>query len=120
MDLLAAAVESHGSVHVITSVECFSELQRVLAYPRLALDAARQATALERYRANTTVFMDFPTEPSRLPLCTDPDDQKFLELAWHAQVQWLLTKDNALLEMAPKLARAGRFRIARAADLSLG
>jgi predicted nucleic acid-binding protein len=106
------AVESRRGARLVTSAECFSELQRVLAYPRLALDAGRQAAALARYVAHTTVFLDFGEAPSGLPLCSDADDQKFLELAWHAGAHVLVTKDKALLGMAGRVGRLGRFRIA--------
>jgi predicted nucleic acid-binding protein len=42
----------------------------------------------------------------RLPVCTDKDDQKFLELARDANATILITKDKALLKLARKrLAR---------------
>jgi predicted nucleic acid-binding protein len=36
----------------------------------------------------------------RLPLCRDPHDQKFLEAALAAKADFLITKDQALLELA--------------------
>jgi hypothetical protein len=47
----------------------------------------------------------------RLPVCTDRDDQKFLEIARDADAQILVTKDKALLKLARKTAQAGMFRI---------
>ena len=44
-----------------------------------------------------------------LPRCSDPDDQKFLELARAAQADVLVTKDQALLDLA---RRKLPFRIA--------
>ena len=46
-----------------------------------------------------------------LPICTDADDQKFLELARDAEAEVLITKDKALLKLAKRTARAGLFRI---------
>jgi len=40
-----------------------------------------------------------------LPRCEDPDDQKFLELAWHAGARWLVTRDKALLKLASKMQK---------------
>ena len=47
----------------------------------------------------------------RLPLtgprCTDPDDQKFLDLALHAHAKWLVSRDKALLRLARKARPLG-------------
>ncbi len=47
----------------------------------------------------------------RLPVCTDKDDQKFLEIARDSGADILITKDKALLKLARKTAQAGIFRI---------
>jgi predicted nucleic acid-binding protein len=47
----------------------------------------------------------------RLPVCTDKDDQKFLEVARDGAADILITKDKALLKLARKTANAGMFRI---------
>jgi predicted nucleic acid-binding protein len=40
------------------------------------------------------------------PRCTDPDDQKFIDLAWHTPAAWLISRDRAVLKLArPALAR---------------
>jgi predicted nucleic acid-binding protein len=39
-----------------------------------------------------------------LPRCEDADDQKFIELAWHARASHLLTRDKALLKLARRLS----------------
>jgi putative PIN family toxin of toxin-antitoxin system len=38
--------------------------------------------------------------PAHWPRCTDPDDQKFIELAIAASARWLITRDRALLKLA--------------------
>jgi len=40
-----------------------------------------------------------------LPLCRDPDDQKFLEAALAARAEFLVTKDRELLALGKKRAR---------------
>jgi len=46
-------------------------------------------------------------EPARSSLyCTDPDDQKFIDLALALNAPWLLTRDRAVL----KLARRARLQ----------
>ena len=108
---LARAIGAGGAVQLMCSAASLEELRRVLAYPYLKLDAAAQAAALARYRARAAMFDAFPAAPSGLPQCTDRDDQKFLELAWHAGARWLVTKDKALLRMARRIAKLGRFMV---------
>lgn len=36
--------------------------------------------------------------------CTDPDDQKFLDLACAGQARWLITRDHALLKLKRRAA----------------
>jgi hypothetical protein len=40
-------------------------------------------------------------------LCRDPDDQKFLDLAYGAGAQLLFTKDRAVLSLARRARRDG-------------
>jgi predicted nucleic acid-binding protein len=47
------------------------------------------------------------------PQCRDPDDQKFLEAALAARADFLVTKDQALLELAQ---RVPQFRILTPAE----
>jgi len=98
---------------------CEAELERVLAYDlgRHSIDSAAQARALAACRA-TAHRIEEPLDEAlraQLPRCRDPDDQKFLEAALAARANYLVTKDQALLELAP---RASPFRIVTAADLA--
>jgi putative PIN family toxin of toxin-antitoxin system len=108
---IVAAIEG-GVLRAATSDACLQELRRALSYAQVKLDAAAQALAFARYAAHAVVF-DIPAspEPADLPLCEDPDDQKFLELAWHARASHLLTRDKALLKLARPLARSGQFAV---------
>jgi predicted nucleic acid-binding protein len=49
----------------------------------------------------------------QLPQCRDPDDQKFLEAALAARADFLVTRDQALLELA---RRVRQFRILTPAE----
>lgn len=93
------------------------ELRRVLAYPEFALEPARQAALLEGYQlvsmAVETVAVG-AVLPRWLPRCSDPDDQKFLELAAAVQAQGLVSKDRALLKL--RRCCAPRFRIMSPAE----
>ncbi len=106
---LRAAIES-GRVVLLTSADCLAELHRVLAYPAFGLDAPGQQRAYEWFAARAQcVEVSAPVPP--LPRCRDADDQKFLDLAWAARADWLVTKDKALLELARRVAKLGRFRV---------
>lgn len=108
---IVAAIE-HGTLRAATSDACLRELRRALGYAGVKLDAAAQALAYERYAAHATVFEIPEAAAARnLPVCEDPDDQKFLELAWHAHASHLLTRDKALLQLAHRVAQAGRFAV---------
>jgi predicted nucleic acid-binding protein len=47
----------------------------------------------------------------RLPVCSDKDDQKFLEIARDSSATTLITKDKALLKLARKIRKAGLFSV---------
>ena len=99
-----------GALRAATSDACLQELRRALSYAQVRLNAAAQALAFERYVAHAMVFeIPGPVEAMDLPLCEDPDDQKFLELAWHARASHLVTRDKALLKLARRVAQSGRF-----------
>ena len=111
-----------GTLHALVNAQTLEELRLVLAYPRLGCDAAAQAAALDWYAGRATRVAeppeDDPRPESRCPLrCrADPDDQKFLDLAWRAGARWLISKDKALLMLARAAARHGRFAIVAPAD----
>lgn len=105
---IAAAIAS-GAAMPVSAPACLEELRRVLAYPRFSLDHAVQAEIFNRYRAQV-LLVDLSEDLSpELPKCRDGDDQKFLELAWQARAHCLVTKDKALLKLARRAAKLGRF-----------
>lgn len=106
---LLAAVES-GEVEAVTRADCRDEYRVVLHYSHLPLDEGSRAQAEARFDRLVRVVAP-PPAPVRLPVCTDRDDQKFLEIARDAQVTALVTKDKALLKLAKRTAKAGLFRI---------
>jgi uncharacterized protein len=92
----------HGRVCCVATESTLAELRRVLAYPEFALDAVRQAELYARYealssRANGTGCFG-------LPRCSDPDDQKFIELAAASRAQGLISKDRAVLKLRRRCA----------------
>lgn len=101
------------AVDIVIDDDCTRELQRVLAYPALSLDAEKQAECLRQLRDCTIAFRD-PISPlcASLPKCRDGDDQKFLELACSAGAHWLLTRDKALLAVNRRKLQIAGFRVA--------
>ncbi len=108
-DSLLQAIE-RGEVQAVTRADCRDEYRVVLHYPHLPLDEASRAQAAVRFDELITVVAP-GSKPIRLPVCSDRDDQKFLELARDANAAILVTKDKALLKLGRKTAQAGLFRI---------
>jgi putative PIN family toxin of toxin-antitoxin system len=106
---LLAALES-GAVEAVTRSDCRDEYNIVLHYKHLPLDDDTRPLAAARFDALITVVAP-PESGVRLPVCTDKDDQKFLEVARDARADVLITKDKALLKLARRLAKAGMFKV---------
>ncbi len=106
---LLAAIES-GEVEAVTRADCRDEYLIVLHYSHLPLDESSRPVSAARFDALVKVVAP-PPKLVRLPVCSDKDDQKFLELARDADADILVTKDKALLKLARKTAQAGLFRI---------
>jgi putative PIN family toxin of toxin-antitoxin system len=106
---IAAAIERKALL-VVSNEACVLELRRALGYAQVKLDDHAQTLAFERYIAQAKIFEPSDVAPAReLPQCEDPDDQKFLDLAWHARASHLVTRDKALLKLARPLS--GRFAV---------
>ncbi len=119
IDPVRAAV-ARGGAEIFRSAGCERELERVLAYPlrKGSLDATGQAACLARFRFFSRSLGDDPcnalspgTRPARLPVCRDPDDQLFLELALECGADVLVTKDRDLLVLARRKYQPLPFRI---------
>ncbi len=106
---LQAALAS-GAVRAVTRADCRDEYLFVLNYPHLPLDEATRPRAAARFDALVEVVAP-DARAVRLPVCTDRDDQKFLEIARDAGADVLVTKDKALLKLARRAAREHLFRI---------
>jgi putative PIN family toxin of toxin-antitoxin system len=106
---LLAALES-GAVEAVTRADCRDEYLHVLHYPHLPLDEATRPAAAASFDALIRVVAP-DSRALRLPVCTDRDDQKFLEIARDAGAAILITKDKALLKLARKTARDNLFQI---------
>ena len=95
-----------GQLRAIRSDATDAELRVVLARPEFA---ARAAAALgpEPLRAWESLAMRVVPQRPAPWICRDPDDQKFLDLAYGAGAALLFTKDRALLGLARRARGAG-------------
>jgi putative PIN family toxin of toxin-antitoxin system len=94
---LRAAVAS-GRAEVLIDAGGLAELERVLAYPlRRSIDVSACLAAC-REIANFVTHESLETV-SGLPVCRDPDDQKFVTLAAGARADCLVTRDRELLRL---------------------
>ena len=109
---LLAALKA-GSVEAVTRADCRREWQIVLGYPHLPLDDNSRQRSDAEFDSLIVCLAPEPAtvDSTPLPLCRDPDDQKFLELARDSGASVLLTKDKALLKLSRKIQRAGLFLI---------
>ena len=96
-----------GALQWISTPVMREELARVLAYPHLVarmsfyrLNAADVLAAFDRQVQIVDVA------PKATMNCTDPDDQKFIDLAVAHRAQ-LLSKDRAVLKLKKRLLLAG-------------
>ena len=84
-----------------------NELERTLAYPALAgrkPDCVRTLTLFERWASPRAA----PSATGFGPLiCSDPDDQVFIDLAVEQGASWLVTRDRALLKLKRRASERG-------------
>jgi len=112
------AAHRAGRIQIVADNDCLAELNSVLAYPEFGLDdASRKSRLAEVDRCVFRHDSPRPTGPGTLPRCSDPDDQKFLALAFDASADWLLTRDKALLKLNRRAQAAG-FRVGSPAQWS--
>jgi len=109
--LKAAVAERHAEIFI--DAACEAELARVLAYDlgKHSLNAVAQAACLEECRRIAQFVQKAnAAEYSTLPRCADRADQVFLEAALAARADFLVTRDETLLELA---RRSMPFRIVK-------
>lgn len=107
---LLSALKS-GAVEAVTREDCRMEWRIVLGYSQLPLNDDTRIESAAIFDSLIKCIDPVPRVDIRLPACSDPDDQKFLELSRDARVSMLITKDKALLKLARKTVKAGLFKI---------
>lgn len=76
-----------------------AELMRALAYPKFKLAADEQQELLGDYLPYCNIVR-MPTQAPRTPICRDPFDLPFLQLAVVGKADYLVTGDRDLLALA--------------------
>ena len=96
-----------GTLQWLATQAMRDELARVLAYPKIITRLAFYKLQAEDVLAAFDQQARLVDVPAKCSLnCSDPDDQKFIDLAV-AQQALLLSKDRAVLSMAKRLLRQG-------------
>ena len=88
------------------------ELIAALAYPKFKLGESEIQTLLAAYLPFTEAIDISDDTVADVPLCSDPDDQKFVRLAAIGRADVLVSGDRALLKLANRVP----FAIESAAD----
>ena len=101
---LAASLASR-TLRAVCSDATDTELLRVLARPAFAARAA--ALGPEPLAAWHALAQRASASRPAPWLCSDADDQKFLDLAYSTSAVALFTKDRALLRLARRARQAG-------------
>jgi predicted nucleic acid-binding protein len=100
---LRAAIEA-GAVQALRSGECDAEFADVLGRAQFGLADGQQQQLLQRWAGCSGPIDTVTAAPLT---CVDADDQKFLDAAFSARADWLLTRDKALLRLARRAGAAG-------------
>ena len=88
----------------LASRQTIGELIRVLAYPKFRLNTREQQDLLSDYLPFcTTVKIADPPPPT--PVCRDPFDTPFLELAIAGGADFLVTGDQDLISLSAEFSR---------------
>ncbi len=81
-----------------------AELIRVLAYPKFKLSDEEQQELLADYLP-WCATVRIPNPPPVTPVCRDPSDQPFLQLAVAGKADYLVSGDHDLLSLADQFDR---------------
>ena len=109
-----------GAAQIFIDEDCARELEDVLAReltkkPLPATDRAAWRRLVHYSDKSQGAAQKAPCgsdgQAALLPICRDPDDQKFLELANDCAADLLITRDRELLTLARRKSRPLPFRV---------
>jgi len=93
-----------NNVNLIASQKTLEELSDVIARPLFKLDPPCQVAIVEQWQSLVQLYDDSELVPAPWK-CQDADDQIFLDLAYQFRPAILISKDNALLQIAKRAAQ---------------
>jgi predicted nucleic acid-binding protein len=94
------AVLASGELRALVTAAMMAELIDVLARPFATAWPVPPARVRDMLQACCHPVEALVGGVSCAPRCTDPDDQKFIDLAWSWPAQWLVSRDRAVLKLA--------------------
>lgn len=114
---LGRAAEA-GAIALLATESTRAEWLAVIARPRFGLDQAARTAIASRYDRHATLVDPDQAGPlpAQVPVCRDPDDRKFVELALATGADFLVTRDKALLKLARRARRWHGLAIVRPED----
>ena len=92
------------SIVAIASQKTMLEFADVIRRPLFKLDEATQVAVLSQWQSIAQQYDDSDLAPAPW-ICQDPDDQIFLDLAYRLRPAILISKDNAVLNIASRAAQ---------------
>ena len=93
-----------NSITAVASQQTLAEFADVISRPLFKLDNIAQAEILQQWQCIAQLHddVDLPAAPWQ---CQDADDQIFLDLAYRLRPAILISKDNAVLQIATRAAK---------------
>ena len=91
------------TTHFLASQKTIEEFADVISRPIFKLDEQTQAAILAQWQSIAKQQDDSNLAPAPWT-CQDPDDQIFLDLAYRLKPTILISKDNAVLQIASRAA----------------
>ena len=94
----------------VSRTDCRDEWLAVLHYHHLPVHDDNRCEIVSMFDKNIAIPA-FSEKNIKLPICTDKDDQKFLEICRDTESRFLITKDKALLKLSRKTQALNLFII---------
>lgn len=94
-----------GRLRWVVTAPMREELAHVLARGLAAARGTEASALLATWDRHAALHPEPPSH--RLLRVTDPDDQKFVDLALCVRARWLVSRDRAVLKLARRAALAG-------------